>query len=413
MEYNKSAPKGMRDILPNDMVQRERILAIIKSAYSKYGFMQIETPCVEDINLLTSKQGGDNEKLIYKILKRGEKLDLNSSELCDLGLRYDLTVPLVRYYANNIGQLPTVFKAMQIGNVWRADRPQKGRFRQFVQCDIDIIGQESYLAEVELINATAYALRNIGINEFTVRLNDRRLLKAMAIYCGYDETQTDKVFIILDKIDKIGADGIKEELLTIGKKESCDKLMQLVDKVNSAGSSNGDKLSVVKQILGNNINDEILNWLNSIYSVCTAQCNIELDITLVRGMNYYTGTIFEISSPLFGSSIAGGGRYDELLGKLLGRKVCACGFSIGFERIVSQLNLAVNDAKEEKFAFIIDKNISTVQLSQLLTKVNEIRNTSACDILYKINNFNYQIQQLKEQGWTIYSVTDNGHRLIE
>lgn len=411
MEYNKSAPKGMRDILPLELSQREKVLEIIKSSYAKFGFMQIETPCVEDLRLLTSKSGGDNEKLIYKILKRGEKLDLNDTELCDLGLRYDLTVPLVRYYANNIGQLPTVFKSMQIGNVWRAERPQKGRYRQFVQCDIDIIGQEGYLAEVELINATSYALRQVGISEFTIKLNDRRLLKSIANYCGYSETQVDKVFIILDKLDKIGIDGVKTELLTVGSQDCCDKLINFVEQVNNSS----DKLSAVKQILADNIDDEILNWLNTIYTICsqTSDSKVEIDITLVRGMNYYTGTIFEISSPLSSGSIAGGGRYDEMLGKLLNRKVCACGFSIGFERIISLLDFSRFSSDCEKVAYILDKGLNIKELTQLLIKTNEIRQTKICDILYRINNFSYQVQQLKEQGYTIYLVDSNQERLID
>ena len=210
----KTPPKGMRDILPADLKLRQQILDVITKIYNSYGFTQIETPCVEDINTLTSKQGGDNEKLIFKILKRGEKLENASADnICDLGLRYDLTVPLSRYYANNSGNLPNVFKAIQIGNVWRAERPQKGRFRQFVQCDIDIIGEESHLAEAELISATTTALNALGLDGFTVKINDRRILKGLAQKAGFAEEDFDKVFIALDKLDKIGFDGVVGELV--------------------------------------------------------------------------------------------------------------------------------------------------------------------------------------------------------
>ena len=208
---SKSPAKGMRDFLPKEFALRQQVLAIIQQTYESYGFSRIETPVVENIDLLTSKQGGDNEKLIFKILKRGEKLQTAAEDaLCDLGLRYDLTVPLARFYANNVGQLPSVFKAMQMDSVYRADRPQRGRYRQFVQCDIDIIGEPANIAETELITATANALANLGFNGLTVRLSDRRLLNAVADKCGFDEKQKPSVFIALDKLDKIGVTGVMQ-----------------------------------------------------------------------------------------------------------------------------------------------------------------------------------------------------------
>ena len=210
----KTPAKGMRDFLPKEFALRQHILSVIQQTYESYGFSRIETPAVENIELLTSKQGGDNEKLIFKILKRGEKLQTSDeSNMCDLGLRYDLTVPLSRFYANNVGQLPSVFKAMQIDSVWRADRPQRGRFRQFVQCDIDVIGEESNLAETELISATCKALGNLGFSDVTVRLSDRRLLNALAEKCGFAEEQKSAVFIALDKLDKIGVNGDRKSVV--------------------------------------------------------------------------------------------------------------------------------------------------------------------------------------------------------
>lgn len=242
--FDKTPPKGMRDILPEDLLLREKILDTIKKVYRSYGFTGIETPCVEDLGLLTSKQGGDNEKLIFKILKRGEKLEnACDGDLCDLGLRYDLTVPLTRYYANNCGKLPSVFKAMQMGSVWRAERPQKGRFRQFVQCDIDIINEESFLAETELILATGEALERLGLSDFCIRINDRRLLKALVVGCGFDESSFDKVFITLDKLDKIGVDGVENELAESFDRQSAQKLVKTVESLN-----NGDSCEALEKV---------------------------------------------------------------------------------------------------------------------------------------------------------------------
>ena len=239
MALKKKPVTGMKDILPAEMQVRDFVMNQIRETYRGFGFSQIDTPCVEHIENLTSKQGGDNEKLIFKILKRGEKLNLAEAEtendLVDGGLRYDLTLPLSRYYANNAAQLPSPFKALQMGSVWRADRPQKGRFRQFVQCDIDILGDPTNLAEIELILATTTALGRIcPDNSFTVRINDRRILKGMALYCGFAEEQLDSVFITLDKMDKIGRDGVRAELLENGcGAEQTDRYLALFDLAGS------------------------------------------------------------------------------------------------------------------------------------------------------------------------------------
>ncbi|MBQ3042718.1 MAG: ATP phosphoribosyltransferase regulatory subunit [Clostridia bacterium] len=230
----KTPAKGMRDFLPKEFALRQQVLTTIQKTYESFGFTRIETPAVENIQLLTSKQGGDNEKLIFKILKRGEKLENATEEnLCDLGLRYDLTVPLARFYSNNVGQLPTVFKSIQMDNVWRADRPQRGRFRQFVQCDIDIIGEETNIAETELISATMQALANLGFNDVVVRLSDRRLLNALASHCGFDDDQKDKVFIALDKLDKIGVTGVLAEVEQIAPGKAYE-FVDLINRITSA-----------------------------------------------------------------------------------------------------------------------------------------------------------------------------------
>ena len=236
MALTKKPVTGMKDILPNEMQIRDYVTKLVKETYSSFGFQSVETPCVEHITNLCSKQGGENEKLIFKILKRGEKLNLETAtcedDLVDSGLRYDLTVPLSRYYANHANELPSPFKALQMGSVFRADRPQKGRFRQFVQCDIDILGDPSNLAEIELILATTTLLGKLEFKDFTVRINDRRFLKAMAGYSGFSEERFDTVFIILDKMDKIGLTGVREELLANDfSEESVTKYLSLFEKI--------------------------------------------------------------------------------------------------------------------------------------------------------------------------------------
>ena len=236
MALVKKPVTGMKEILPKEMLIRDYVQRVIKDTYSSFGFTQIETPCLEDIKNLCSKQGGENEKLIFKVLKRGEKLNLETAQseedLTDMGLRYDLTVPLVRFYSNNSANLPTPFKALQMGNVWRADRPQRGRYRQFMQCDIDIFGEATNMAEIELILATTTTLGKIGFKNFEIRINDRRMLKAMAMYAGFPEERFDTSCIVLDKLDKIGLDGVKAELIEEGfTEESVEKYVKLFDGI--------------------------------------------------------------------------------------------------------------------------------------------------------------------------------------
>ena len=339
MALIKKPVTGMKDIMPEEMEIRDYAISVIKKTYADFGFSSIETPCVENIANLTSKQGGDNEKLIFKILKRGEKLKLESAkseeDLVDGGLRYDLTVPLVRYYANHANDLPMPFKALQMGNVWRADRPQKGRYRQFMQCDIDIIGEETNLAEIELILATTTTLGRLGFKGFQIRINDRRILAAMAAACGFPEERFGEVFIILDKMDKIGMDGAAKELVESGfSQESTDAYIGLFRGLEEAE----DQLRFLEEKLQGVISPEVIpdlrTVIDSVSAVRAADFRMVFDPTIVRGMGYYTGTIFEIAMPELGISCGGGGRYDKMVGKFTGRDVPACGFSIGFERII-------------------------------------------------------------------------------
>jgi histidyl-tRNA synthetase len=334
----------MRDLLPDEVELRDAAAATILDVYRRFGFRRVETPALERIQLLTRGEGGENEKLIFKVLKRGEKLDMaraaSEADVVDLGLRFDLTVPLARYYANHHTRLPRPLKAVQIGPVWRAERPQKGRFRQFTQCDIDILGLRSPVAEVELVLATTQALTALGLRGLTVRINDRRILVGIARRCGFEPARYDSVFITLDKLDKVGWPGVIEELEAAGHpKAAIAGLTRLFS--GEASETPWLGLEEVRERLGSHADQAAFEALTMIIQTTSAeaagQWRIAFDPTLVRGMSYYTGPIFEVASSEYPSSIAGGGRYDELVGKILGQDVPATGFSIGFERVISIL----------------------------------------------------------------------------
>lgn len=307
MALSKKPVTGMKDILPEEMEIRDYVMNVIKETYGNFGFTSMETPCVENIANLNCKAGGENEKLIFKILKRGEKLKLSEAEteedLVDGGLRYDLTVPLVRYYSNHANELPSPFKALQMGNVWRADRPQRGRYRQFMQCDIDILGEPSNLAEIELILATTTTLGKLGFRDFVIRINDRQILKAMANYSGFAEDDYDKVFIILDKMDKIGIEGVQAELMEAGySKEQTGKYLGLFQGMEDAQDPVSYIMDALKDVLPAGVQENFREILESVEATKGDFFKLQFDPTLVRGMSYYTGTIFEVAMPEFGGS---------------------------------------------------------------------------------------------------------------
>ena len=387
MALIKKPMTGMKDILPREMQIRDYLISLIKDTYASFGFTPIETPAVENIANLSSKQGGENEKLIFKILKRGEKLNLETAQseadLADGGLRYDLTVPLVRFYSNNAASLPSPFKALQIGPVWRADRPQKGRFRQFYQCDIDILGEPGNLAEIELILATTTTMGKIGFKNFKIKINDRRILKAMAAYSGFPEEEYDSVFIILDKMDKIGLDGVTEELIKAGyAQESVDKYVELFKGIEEADDGLAYVAGKIQDNLEDGVKESLGEIINSVNSTKEYSFEVVFDPTLVRGMSYYTGTIFEIEVPEFGSSVGGGGRYDKMVGKFTGQDTPACGFSIGFERIVTILldnDFQIPDDRK-KVAFLIEKGIQSEMLCDIISEAQAMRKLSLIHI---------------------------------
>ena len=407
MALKKKPTTGMKDILPREMEIRDYVIGQIKETYRTFGFQSIETPCVEHIENLNNKQGGENEKLIFKILKRGQKLNLETAEtesdLVDGGLRYDLTVPLSRYYANNANELPVPIKALQMGNVWRADRPQRGRYRQFMQCDIDILGEPSNLAEIELILATTTLLGKLDFENFTIRINNRKILKGMAAFCGFPEEEYDEVFIILDKMDKIGMDGVVAELLEAGYAgESVEKCKTLFETVTSDIEGVRYMKDTLGEFLEEGSAEDLETIISTVEKVKTANFKIVFDPTLVRGMSYYTGPIFEIAMDEFGGSVGGGGRYDEMIGKFTGNNTCACGFSIGFERIVMLLlerDYKVPSAAQKK-AYLIDKKASADVIAEVIEKAKAEREKGiivAINIMKK--NKKFQKEQLMADGY--------------
>ena len=330
----KKPVTGMRDMSPKEMEIRDYVLKTIREVYTGYGFTQIETPVCEHLANLTSKQGGDNEKLIFKILKRGNKLHLDTAtceeDVSDMGLRYDLTVPLCRYYSAHKEELPAPFKALQTGPVWRADRPQKGRFRQFVQYDIDILGEPTVLAEIELILAMTDVLDKLSFEHFTIRINDRRLLTAMVAYAGFPAEETESVLITLDKMDKIGMEGVLAEWKEKGYDDSAaGRFAGLLEKVSHDKAGIGICREALAEQMDGSVCDDLLKIMQVVGDVTRADVDLVFDPTLVRGMGYYTGTIFEIAMAEADVSVGGGGRYDKMIGKFTGQDVPACGFSIG------------------------------------------------------------------------------------
>ena len=410
MALSKKPVNGMKDILPAEMEIRDYVTSVIKDTYRSFGFTPIETPCMENIANLSNKQGGENEKLIFKVLKRGEKLNLETAkeeaDVVDFGMRYDLTVPLSRFYANHANDLPTPFKALQIGSVWRADRPQRGRYRQFTQCDIDILGEPSNLAEIELITATTTTIGRLGFKNFEIRINERRILKAMAAYSGFEEKDYDSIFITLDKMDKIGLEGVAAELGEEGyAKESIDKYLELFELLKDRKDV-AEGVAFLKDKLGGFLDQEVADSLTEIATAVNATKNAEFtlvfDPTLVRGMSYYTGTIFEIAMPELGAACGGGGRYVKMIGKFTGNDVPACGFSIGFERIILLLMESGFKIPErpKRVAYLVEKKYPAEKLVDVMKQAKEARENGQQVLVVRMNkNKKFQKEQLSKEGY--------------
>lgn len=374
----------MRDLLPVEKTRREQVLAIIRAIYQERGFQEIETPALEDISRLTAGQGGENEKLVFQVLKRGEELEralAEGSELSDLGLRFDLTVPLTRFFASNHSRLPRVLKAIQIGSVWRAERPQKGRYRQFLQCDIDILGDGSELAEIELISASLAALAAIGIHDATVRVNDRRVLSSQLLKLGIQ--QQEKAMIAIDKMDKVGIAGVKDEIEETYGVDVATKVAAWLEKATTAEWPSE------------------LAWVKSLPD----SAKVRFDPTLVRGMGYYTGAIFEIEHPGSASSIGGGGRYDNMVGQWSGTSTPAVGISLGIERILDLLPSEISS--ENSLVLLIDGDFGAA----LSAQQDLIEQGWSVRIERATKNTKAQLAELQEQGFGSFAVLKPGEKL--
>jgi histidyl-tRNA synthetase len=425
---SSAPPSGMRDFLPEEVALRDWATAKLVEVYQSFGFTRIETPALENINNLRRSEGGENLQLIFEILKRGDNLhrvlsrsgpDSGSDitkDLADLGLRFDLTVPLVRFYANNQASLPNPFKAIQIGSVWRAESAQAGRFRQFTQCDIDTFGIKTETAEMELIEATAEALLALGFENFTVRLNDRRILSSLADECGFEPEHHDNLFIQIDKLDKIGIDGVERELTGHGHAPDAVQKLRKYLREFSESQSMEKAMSSMAKFAESGALEQIGNVISAITSVSKSKYKIVFDPTLVRGMGYYTGQIFEISDPGYSSSIAGGGRYDKMVGKMSGRDVPAVGFSIGFERIISILADRKSDLsdKRDKLAVIYDpdRDDMTAVLKAAQAKRDEGKVVS---LLPRKKEMKKQLDALSAQGFSMFATyrSDSGQLEIK
>jgi histidyl-tRNA synthetase len=399
MKIDNSPARGMRDLLPADVSVRDHVLESIVAVYRRFGYQRIETPALEDIGRLQSGEGADNEKLVYEVLRRGLPAVVAAStplrELVDLGLRYDLTVPLTRFYGHNHAALPSPFRALQVGPVWRAERPQKGRYRQFYQCDIDMIGEPSVLAEAELIEATCEALAGIGLSDTTVRLSDRRFWSALASDTGVPAAVQTAFFVTLDKLDKIGWEGVRLELASLGL--SLDQVASVEEKVRRLEGLPAGKLAGALAEAVPGLSAPVIEDLVAVASCLDRLGGVrwEFDPTLVRGMGYYTGQVFEIVKPGVSFSLAGGGRYDKLIGKSLGHDVPACGFSLGFERIV---DLLAWSPSQDAVAVLTEAD---VPVADALEVARELRALSGgvVETVRRSGKFGAQLKRLEAAGF--------------
>jgi histidyl-tRNA synthetase len=384
---------GMRDFLPNEKQRREKALTLIRSVYVKYGFSEIETPVMENIETLRGSSGGDNTKMTFEVLKRRIKPDTlknaqSPQELVDLGLRYDLTVPLSRFYGENKASLPSVFKSIQIAPVWRAERPQKGRYRQFMQCDIDIIGESTSIAEIELVTVTANALAALGLDEITVRMNDRKLLDRFLENNGIPDTQKNQVLVILDKRDKLSEEKILEEFSKIDILP--DRASQLLD------------FYALEE------NDDLSNIITSVNAILGKEVAV-FDPSLVRGMGYYTGTIYEVQSAQESYSLGGGGRYDNMIGTISGTPTPAVGFSLGFERIVDLITSNLADKKESVALVYTPSTDTQVTVAYMKALNTLITQGYTARLVKKAKNTRLLLDRLQSEGFTSFAFIDEGN----
>lgn len=399
MKKTLTPVRGTNDYLPKEMAVREKVRSEILKTYKKYGFMQISAPILEDIDNLLGSDGGDNTKLIFKVLKRGEKLDLSTPnlterDLVDIGLRYDLTVPMVRLFCNNQNSLPTPFKTIQIDYSFRADRPQRGRSRQFIQCDIDILGDPTFNAEIDVINTTAKTFLNLGFKNFVCKLNDRRILSDIILGTGFSADSECDVCVVLDKLDKIGIDGVTAELIERGFDESkVSALMEKIAKIQESGIESLEGFGVRSEVV-----DSVKQILSTTNALSGGNYTIKFDISIVRGQGYYTGAVYEFYMEGFSGACGGGGRYDNMVEKMTGKKVPAVGFGLGFEPTCMLINeMGLLKAEDKLIACVYYPEDDFTEVLKYVEELNQSNNVSAVPAK---KNLGFQLQTLKANGFT-------------
>ena len=399
MKKTLTPVRGTNDYLPKEMAVREKVRSEILKTYKKYGFMQISAPILEDIDNLLGSDGGDNTKLIFKVLKRGEKLDLSTPnlterDLVDIGLRYDLTVPMVRLFCNNQNSLPTPFKTIQIDYSFRADRPQRGRSRQFIQCDIDILGDPTINAEIDVINTTAKTFLNLGFKNFVCKLNDRRILSDIILGTGFSADSECDVCVVLDKLDKIGIDGVTVELIERGFDEAkVSALMEKIAKIQESGIESLEGFGVRREVV-----DSVKQILSTTNALSGGNYNIKFDISIVRGQGYYTGAVYEFYMEGFSGACGGGGRYDNMVEKMTGKKVPAVGFGLGFEPTCMLINeMGLLKAEDKLIACVYYPEDDFTEVLKYVEELNQTNNVSAVPAK---KNLGFQLQTLKANGFT-------------
>lgn len=416
MKFNTNPVRGTVDYLPEEMEVVSYAKQIILDIYKKNGFLQIKTPILESLELLTNGDSGDNQKLMFKTVKRGEKLDLTKpnlteNDIVEEGLRYDLTVPLVRLFSNNIEKLPIPFKSIQIDDAFRAERPQRGRVRQFTQCDIDILGDASPMAEVELLTSYAQAYKSLGFDKIQIKINDRRLLNELITKAGFEEGQVQNICISLDKFDKIGREGVVDELVSNGyEKEKVDALLVLFDEIKNA-KTNQDKLKIIEKMqINHKIVDSLREIIESIEKFLVNGQEIVLDVSVIRGQGYYTGTVFEVFDSSFGRAIGGGGRYDKMVEKFTGNSIPAVGCSIGLYSVVMLMIERGFKPQNAKLAIVYTKEsiVDVIETKQKLIKQGY--NVSAFAFPKNFNNF---LSRLKASGYTKLVKMADTNKIIE
>ncbi len=403
MNKDTNPVRGTKDYLPSEMAMREEVKSIILKSYKSFGFMQIGTPILENIDNLLGSDGGDNLKLIFKVLKRGEKLDLSKpnlkeSDIVDIGLKYDQTVPLARLYANNQNILPLPFKSIQIDSSFRADRPQLGRNRQFTQCDIDILGDSSNNAEIDIINTTAKTFEALGFCDIVVKINDRRILSDIIAFSGFTSSQEKDICICLDKLDKIGLEGVRSEMISRGfANESTYLLLEQIESVMNA------QVDYYNVLLSCGVRADVLNSvkyvIDSVNALASNKFTAQFDISIVRGQNYYTGLVYEFFLPGLTGACAGGGRYDNMVEKLMGKSVPAVGLGLGFEPTCYLYSEMHKNSKrnEQTVAVLYGTNDDYVEVLRYIQSINKNCNASA--VLIK-KNVTHQLDVLGQNGYT-------------